>query len=87
MNKYENHLTGKDIWLLAIMASYFIVAFILLAIDDFRIQKELENALTKIDQQDTQIEEYINDNNEKDVYIEWLQDQIRLRDRFEEVSK
>jgi len=86
MNKYENHLTGKDIWLLAIMASYFIVAFILLAIDDFRIQKELDNALTKIDQQDTQIEEYINDNNEKDVYIEWLQDQIRLRDRFEEVE-
>ena len=86
MNKYENHLTGKDIWLLAIMASYFIVAFILLAIDDFRIQKELDNALTKINQQDTQIEEYINDNNEKDVYIEWLQDQIRLRDRFEEVE-
>ena len=86
MNKYENHLTGKDIWLLAIMALYFIVAFILLAIDDFRIQKELDNALTKIDQQDTQIEEYINDNNEKDVYIEWLQDQIRLRDRFEEVK-
>ena len=86
MNKYENHLTGKDIWLLAIMASYFIVAFILLAIDDFRIQKELDNALTKIDQQDTQIEEYINDNNEKDVYIEWLQDQIRIRDRFEEVE-
>ena len=86
MNKYENHLTGKDIWLLAITALYFIVAFILLAIDDFRIQKELDNALTKIDQQDTQIEEYINDNNEKDVYIEWLQEQIRLRDRLEEVE-
>ena len=86
MNKYENHLTGKDILLLAIMASYFIVAFILLAIDDFRIQKELDNALTKIDQQDTQIEEYINDNNEKDVYIEWLQDQIRIRDKYEEVE-
>ena len=86
MNKYENHLTGKDILFLLILSIGYIVLIMILSFHDLKINKELDNALTKIDQQDVQINEYINDINEKDVYIEWLQDQIRLRDRFEEVE-
>lgn len=86
MNKYENHLTGKDILFLLILSIGYIVLTMILSFHDLKINKELDNALNKIDQQDVQINEYINDINEKDVYIEWLQDQIRLRDRFEEVE-
>ena len=86
MNKYENHLAGKDILFLLILSIGYIVLIMILSFHDLKINKELDNALTKIDQQDTQIEEYINDNNEKDVYIEWLQDQIRIRDKYEEVK-
>lgn len=86
MNKYENHLAGKDILFLLILSIGYIVLIMILSFHDLKINKELDNALNKIDQQDVQINEYINDINEKDVYIEWLQDQIRLRDRFEEVE-
>ena len=86
MNKYENHLAGKDILFLLILSIGYIVLTMILSFHDLKINKELDNALNKIDQQDVQINEYINDINEKDVYIEWLQDQIRLRDRFEEVE-
>lgn len=86
MNKYENHLAGKDILFLLFLSIGYIILIMILSFHDLKINKELDNALNKIDQQDVQINEYINDNNEKDVYIEWLQDQIRLRDRFEEVK-
>lgn len=86
MNKYENHLAGKDILFLLILSIGYIVLTMILSFHDLKINKELDNALNKIDQQDVQINEYINDISEKDVYIEWLQDQIRLRDRFEEVE-
>lgn len=86
MNKYENHLGGKDVLFFLIVAIIFILMFLITAINSLKIQKELDAALTKIDQQDVQINEYINDNNEKDTYIEWLQDQIRIRDKYEEVK-
>ena len=52
MNKYENHLAGKDILFLLILSSGDIVLLMILSFLDLKINIDFDNDLIKIDQKD-----------------------------------
>lgn len=40
MNKYENHLNGKDMFFITAISISFLVTFLIITFNDFKIQKE-----------------------------------------------
>lgn len=74
---------------IGLIGGYFIILNenlrLLIQIDE--VQGDYNEISTDWDNLNNAYDELKQIDQEKDLYIEWLQDQIRLRDRFEEVSK
>ena len=73
---------------IGLIGGYFIILNenlrLLIQIDE--VQGDYNEISTDWDNLNNAYDELKKIDQEKDLYIEWLQDQIRLRDRFEEVE-
>lgn len=73
---------------IGLIGGYFIILNenlrLLIQIDE--VQGDYNEISTDWDNLNNAYDELKQIDQEKDLYIEWLQDQIRLRDRFEEVE-
>ena len=73
---------------IGLIGGYFIILNenlrLLIQIDE--VQGDYNEISTDWDNLNNAYDELKKIDQEKDLYIEWLQDQIRLRDRFEEVK-
>lgn len=73
---------------IGLIGGYFIILNenlrLLMQIDE--VQGDYNEISTDWDNLNNAYDELKQIDQEKDLYIEWLQDQIRLRDRFEEVE-
>ncbi len=73
---------------IGLIGGYFIILNenlrLLIQIDE--VQGDYNEISTDWDNLNNAYDELKQIDQEKDLYIEWLQDQIRIRDRFEEVE-